>query len=361
VWEVAVRAKRVTDYLGIDYPIIQAPMAGVDTPALAAAVSGAGGLGSLACAMLSPDQIIQSCALIREKTAKPFNLNFFCHHQAPDDPAQQARWKERLRPYYNEFSINPDDVGVSVTRAPFDATFCAVVEEIKPAIVSFHFGLPDRGLLDRVKACGATILSSATTVEEAVWLENNGCDVIIAQGVEAGGHRAMFLTKDLATQSGTLALVPQIVDAVSCPVVASGGIADARGIVAALSLGASAVQLGTAYLFTPEANVSPLYRQALHNVGDDGTVITNVFSGRPARGIANRFIDDVGPLCDEAPDFPYASRLVAPLRTASERAGRTDFMQLWSGQAAHLCRDMTAVDLTHSLMREAATLNGGTL
>ncbi|WP_435642166.1 NAD(P)H-dependent flavin oxidoreductase [Micavibrio aeruginosavorus] len=354
-----VRTNPITELLGIEHPIIQAPMAGVDTPALAAAVSGAGGLGSLACALLSPDQIVQSCALIREKTTGPFNLNFFCHHQGPDDPARQVRWKKHLLPYYDEFNVNPDHVGASVTRAPFDATFCAVVEDIKPAIVSFHFGLPDRVLLNRVKACGAIILSSATTVEEAIWLEANGCDVIIAQGIEAGGHRAMFLTQDLATQSGTRALVPQIVGAVSCPVVASGGIADARGIVAALSLGASAVQLGTAYLFTPEANVSPLYRQALHDVRDDGAVVTNVFSGRPARGIANRFIQDVGPISDEVPDFPYASHFVSPLRKASEHAGRTDCMQMWSGQAAHMCRDMTAADLTRRLMEDSAALMNG--
>ena len=254
-----------------------------------------------------------------------------------------------MRPHYERWGLNIETVAETRLRVPFDEETCAVVEEVKPEVVSFHFGLPAPTLVDRLKRHGIKIMSSATSVKEAKWLESRGCDAIIAQGIEAGGHRAMFLETNIATQVGLFALLPQVVDAVSTPVIAAGGIADVRGVVAAFALGASGVQLGTAYLFCPEANVSPLYRQALNHAADHGTVLTNVFSGRPARGILNRFVQESGPLSEAAPHFPYAATLVAPLRSASERAESVDYMQLWAGQAAPLGRSMSADQFTRTL------------
>jgi nitronate monooxygenase len=230
---------------------------------------------------------------------------------------------------------------------------CDLVMESHPKVVSFHFGLPNKNLLARVRTAGAKIISSATSVDEARWLEDQGCDAIIAQGYEAGGHRGIFLTNDVSTQVGTLALVPQVVDAVKVPVIAAGGIADARGIVAAFALGASAVQIGTAYLLCPEAKISAVHRQALRNAKDNQTVLTNVFTGRPARGIANRLVREVGPMSDVAPDFPLAAAALAPLRAKSEMAGSADFTPLWSGQAARLTRELPAAELTKRLAAEA--------
>jgi nitronate monooxygenase len=229
---------------------------------------------------------------------------------------------------------------------------CDLVEEFAPEVVSFHFGLPEQSLLERVRATGAKIISSGTTVEEARWLEGQGCDAIIAQGYEAGGHRGMFLSQDITTQAGTMALVPQVVDAVKVPVIAAGGIADARGIAAAFALGASAVQIGTAYLFCPEAKVSQLHREALRRARDNDTILTNVFTGRPARGIVNRIAREAGPMSDLAPEFPLAACAIAPLRATAEQAGSGDFSPLWSGQAAALAREVPAGELTRELAAE---------
>lgn len=343
---------RIHELLGIELPIIQAPMAGSVLSKMVIAVSEAGGLGSLPCALLSVDQIRHEYGLIRQKTAKPVNLNFFCHQAPVVDQDRENRWRKRLESYYSEFGINPNDPIPTSSRAPFDETLCTLVEELRPEVVSFHFGLPDRKLLERVKAAGATVLSSATTVDEAVWLEKEGCDAIIAQGAEAGGHRGIFLNRDISTQVGTMALVPQVVDAVKVPVIAAGGIADARGIVAALVLGASAVQLGSAYLFCPEAEISPLYRAALRRVKDNSTAITNVFTGRPARGIANRLVQEVGPVSDFAPEFPLAGGALMPLRSKAEPAGSSDFTSLWAGQATSLGRELPAGELTRFLADE---------
>jgi len=229
---------------------------------------------------------------------------------------------------------------------------CALVEEFTPEVVSFHFGLPERGLLGRVKATGAKILCSATSVDEARWLESEGCDAIIAQGAEAGGHRGVFLSEDISTQAGTMALVPQVVDAVQVPVIAAGGIADARGIVAAFALGAAAAQIGTAYLFCPEATIGPAHREALASAKDNGTALTNVFTGRPARSLMNRLVREVGPMSELAPEFPLAASAVAPLRARAEVAGSGDFTPLWSGQAASLGRALPAGELTKQLAEE---------
>ncbi len=344
--------RRLLDLLNIEIPIIQAPMAGSDSVALARAVSSTGALGSLACALLSPDDVRNAINQLRQDLPRPFNLNFFCHTMETPGPAVFDRWKSVLRPHYERLGLDIESVPSTRLRLPFNEEMCAVVEETRPEIVSFHFGLPDLSLVQRLKKRGIKILSSATTVREAKWLESRGCDAILAQGVEAGGHRGMFLETNLATQLGLFALLPQIKDAVSVPVIATGGIADARGVIAAFALGASGVQLGTAYLFCPEANVSPMYRRALEQSANHETALTNLFSGRPARGIVNRFLQESGPMSDAAPAFPYAATLVAPLRAASERAASLDYMQLWAGQAAALSKPLPADQFTRELAAE---------
>ncbi|MBT1155004.1 nitronate monooxygenase [Aminobacter anthyllidis] len=350
--------RRILDLLGLELPIFQAPMAGPVDSEMVIAVSEAGGLGGLPCALMSPEKARTELGIIRQRTSRPININFFCHTQPADDPAREAAWKKRLEPFYVELGLDPAAPAPRSARAPFDEEFCEIVEEFRPEVVSFHFGLPDAVLLDRVKATGAKVLSSATTADEAVWLEERGCDAIIAQGAEAGGHRGIFLTDNVANQPGTFALVPQVVDAVKVPVIAAGGIADARGIVAAFVLGASAVQIGTAYLFCPEAKVAAPHKAVLRAAKDDHTALTNVFTGRPARGIVNRIMREVGPMSDVAPAFPLAGGALAPLKAKSEPLGSGDFMSLWSGQAARLGREMPAAELTRVLAEEAQALLG---
>ena len=339
-------------FLPSTIPLIQAPMAGAQGPELVIAVCRAGGLGSLPAAMLTPDRLREQIAAIRQATRAPFNVNFFCHAEPQSNPEVEGRWRRRLAPYYAEAEI-PTAVPAGPVRAPFNDALCAVIEEARPAVVSFHFGLPSSGLLSRVKATGALILSSATTVVEARWLEQNGADAIIAQGREAGGHRGMFLSDDIDAQPGLISLLPQVRDAVGVPVVAAGGISDGRGIAAAFALGADAVQIGTAYLRTPEATISPMHRAALASARDDATRLTNVFTGRPARGLVNRFVAEVGPMSEDAPQFPLAAGAAAPLRTAAEKNGSSDFSPLWAGEAAALARDEDAEALTRRLWVEA--------
>jgi nitronate monooxygenase len=346
--------RRVLELFGIELPIILAPMAGPGNAELAIAVSEVGGLGSLPCAQLSAAEIGKAFETIRRVTSRPLNVNFFCHTPPTFEPQLDLAWRGLLKPYYLELGLDPDAPLTPPSRKPFDSESCALVEKFKPEVVSFHFGLPAQDLLDRVRATKARVIASATTVREARWLEAHGCDAIIAMGFEAGGHRGNFLSNDMARQIGTFALVPQIADAVKVPVIAAGGIADPRGIVAALALGASAVQIGTAYLFCPEARVPPLHLEALTNAADDDTMITNVFTGRPARGIVNRLMLEIGPMAPTIPNFPLASSAVAPLRARSEPAGSRDFMNLWSGQVARLARrGLPAGELTRALASEA--------
>jgi nitronate monooxygenase len=335
--------------LGIDFPIIQAPMAGVQDSALSVAVSNAGGLGSLPCALLDPNAIRQELATIRAQTTKPFNVNFFCHvHPKPSIERERA-WRAALAPYYAEYGIDSNAIADAPGRLPFDVESAEMLSEFKPAVVSFHFGLPAADLLARVRSWGARILSSATTVEEARWLEAHGVDAVIAQGLEAGGHRGFFLTNDLTTQIGTFALVPQVVRAVRVPVIAAGGIGDAKGVAAAMALGAAGVQVGTAYLLCAEAMTSPVHRAALKSDAARVTALTNLFTGRPARGIMNRIMRELGPISAAAPEFPFATSAIAPLRARAESLGSSDFSPLWAGQNATGCKEISAAALTREL------------
>jgi len=337
--------------LGIDLPIIQAPMAGVQGSALAIAVSNAGGLGSLPCAMLTPQTLRAELEAIRVGTARPYNVNFFCHEPPLPDVAREAAWRAAIAPWYAEFGIDPAQAPAGSARAPFSDEAADVLAEFRPAVVSFHFGLPAPRLLARVRAWGAKVLASATTVEEARWLASRGVDAIIAQGLEAGGHRGMFLATDPATQVGTFALLPQVVRAVDVPVIAAGGIADAAGVAAALALGAAAVQVGTAYLLCPEATTSALHRAALKSEAARHTALTNLFTGRPSRGIVNRIVRELGPISAAPPAFPLATSAIAPLRAKAEAAGSGDFSPLWSGQNPAGCRRVAAAELTRELGR----------
>lgn len=334
---------------GIEIPIIQAPMAGVQDHRLCVAVSNAGGLGSLPCAMLSQDALRGELTAIKAKTSRPFNVNFFCHTTPTHDAARETLWRATLSPYYAEFGIDVNTIASGPGRIPFSAEAAEILEEFKPPIVSFHFGLPDADLMQRVKSWGAKIISSATTVAEARWLEAHGADAIIAQGNEAGGHRGMFLTDDLNTQIGTFALLPQIVAAVKIPVIAAGGIADANGVAAAMKLGAAGVQIGTAYMLCDEATTTAPHRTALKSDAAQHTALTNIFTGRPARGIVNRVMRELGPMCATAPAFPLATSVIAPLRAKAEAANSGDFSPLWSGQNASGCREISAAVLTKSL------------
>ncbi|TMJ24942.1 MAG: nitronate monooxygenase [Alphaproteobacteria bacterium] len=345
--------RRLMDLLNIEHPIVQAPMAGAMDWELAAAVSEAGGLGSLPCAMLKSQQIREQVEKIRGRTDKPININFFCHKPPKADNAREAAWRDRLAPYYRELELDPAAAANAPSRAPFNAEMCEVLTQLKPRVASFHFGLPEPRLLERVKRAGCIVFSSATTAAEARWLVEHGADVIIAQGYEAGGHRGMFLTEDLAAQVGTFALVPQVADAVDVPVIAAGGITDARGIAAAFALGACGVQMGTAFLFCPEAKISALHRAAFRAARDDGTALTNVMTGRPARGFYNRLMRELGPISEIAPEFPLAAAAVAPLRAKAEAQGSGEFSPLWSGQAAALGREMPARELLAKLSAEA--------
>jgi nitronate monooxygenase len=336
-------------FLGLELPVIQAPMAGVQDHRLALAVSAAGGLGSLPCAMLDSDTLKAELAAITGQTDKAINLNFFCHSPPVPDADRESGWRQCLKPYFDEYGLDPAEIPAAAGRQPFSHEIADVLEPTQPGVVSFHFGLPEGELLARVKGWGSTILASATTVEEALWLEEQGVDGIIAQGFEAGGHRSMFLSDDLSTQVGTFALLPQIVGRVKVPVIAAGGIADAQGVSAALSLGAIAVQVGTAYLLCSETRTSQIHRAALKSANAQHTALTNIFSGRPARGIVNRVIRELGPMSPATPQFPLAGTAISALRKQAEDSGSGDFTPLWCGQNASGCREVSASELTKAL------------
>jgi nitronate monooxygenase len=344
--------------LGIDVALIQAPMAGVQGSAMAIAVSNSGALGSLPAAMLAPEALHCELQALRAGTTRPFNVNFFCHTPPEPDVAREATWRNALAPFYAEAGQDITAVPAGAGRVPFSEEAAGLLEAFRPAVVSFHFGLPEAALVQRVKAWGARVLSSATTVEEALWLEAHGADAIIAQGLEAGGHRGMFLTDDLTTQMGTFALLPQIVRAVNVPVIAAGGIANAAGVAAAMALGAAGVQVGTAYLLCTEATTSPIHRVALQSDAARHTALTNVFTGRPARGIVNRVMRELGVMSAAAPAFPLATAAMAPLRAWGEQQGMGDFSPLWSGQNASGCRPVDAAEVTQALAQGFAARPG---
>jgi nitronate monooxygenase len=345
-----VAAMTLGEFFGIELSLIQAPMAGFQGSELAIAVCNAGGLGSLPCALLNLSAMQSELTAMRAKTNQPFNVNFFCHTPPAVNAEREAGWRKLLQPYFEELAVDPDDVPAASLRTPFSAAAADILEPFKPAAVSFHFGLPAADLVRRVKGWGAKVLSSATTVEEARWLEQHGADAIIAQGLEAGGHRGNFLSDDLTMQAGTFTLLPQIACAVRVPVIAAGGIADARGVAAAMALGAAGVQPGTAYLLCPEAKISAVHRAALQSDQTSHTALTNLFSGRPARGIVNRLMAERGPMNAAAPAFPLAATALAALRKKAESLGLGDFSPLWSGQNASGCRDVPAAALTRALM-----------
>jgi nitronate monooxygenase len=334
----------ITQLFAIEVPVIQAPMAGSQGSALAIAIANAGALGSLPAALLNADGLRQELTAIRNATSRPYNVNFFCHVPPDPDAAREAAWRRLLAPWYAELGLAMAADNPGPARAPFDRALLAVLAEFQPPVVSFHFGLPDETLLQPIRAWGARIVSSATTLEEGRWLESRGVDAVIAQGLEAGGHRGHFLDFDLTRQMGTFALTRQLVQALHVPVIAAGAIADTAGIAAALALGAAGVQIGTAFLLCAEATTTPLHRAALAGPGAHHTALTNLFTGRPARGIVNRLMRELGALNASAPEFPLAGAAVAPLRAAAERAGRTDFTPLWSGQNATGCRAIPAAE-----------------
>ena len=335
--------------LGTALPLIQAPMAGAQGSRLAIAVCKAGGLGSLPAAMLSPEALRRELLAIRAATDKPVNVNFFCHQPPQPDALRETQWRQRLSLYLAEFGIDPASIGAGPGRQPFNAELAELIAEFEPPIVSFHFGLPSQELVARVKRWGAQVWSSATTVEEARWLEAHGADAVIAQGLEAGGHRGHFLSSDLSRQLGLFALLPQIKAAVKVPVIAAGGIADAAGVRAVLGLGAMAAQIGTAYLLCDEADTSAIHRAALQGPDANHTALTHLFTGRPARGIVNRLMRELGPLSEPVPEFPLATGAIAPLRAAAEARGSGDFSPLWSGQNPSGCRPGSAAEITRAL------------
>ncbi|MGN6572482.1 MAG: NAD(P)H-dependent flavin oxidoreductase [Pseudolabrys sp.] len=349
--------RRLLDLFGIEHPILLAPMAGAMDVALAVAVANGGGLGSLPAAMLDAGKLRDQVVAFRSAApGKPVNLNFFSHTPPVPNNAREHAWREALKPYYVEFGIDPNAPVPVSNRAPFDEAFCGVVEELTPEVVSFHYGLPEASLVARVKAAGAKIISSATTVAEATWLDEHGCDAIIAQGFEAGGHRGNFLSDDMSNQVGTFALVPLVADAVEAPVIAAGGIADARGIVAALALGAAGVQIGSGYLHCPESKVSAPHRELLRSARGRDMVVTNVMTGRPARGFVNRVMRELGPISPVAPAFPLAGGALAPLAEKARAQGSGDFSNMWAGQGAALGRELPAADLTARLAAETQDL-----
>lgn len=336
---------------GVDLPIIQAPMAGVQDSALAIAVSTAGALGSLPCAMLSAEQIAAELRTIKQATVQPINLNFFCHVMPPYDEERQAKWRQLLRPYFEELDLAVPEDGVTAKRLPFTEEIADVIEPFQPEILSFHFGLPEQRLLRRIQGWNCKILATATTVAEGLWLEAQGVDAIIAQGLEAGGHRGLFLDSDLNSQQGTFLLLAQLLKRVKVPVIAAGGIADANSVAAVIRMGAMAAQVGTAYLLCNEARTSPLYRAALQS-SDPQTAVTTVFSGRPARGIVNRLVKELGALPEDVAEFPYAGHEIALLRQAAEARGRNDFTSMWCGQNSSGCRAVPAAELTAALAEQ---------
>ncbi|AEF23099.1 NAD(P)H-dependent flavin oxidoreductase [Pseudomonas fulva] len=345
--------------LGIDYPIIQAPMAGTATPALAAAVSNAGGLGSISIAAVTAEAGRQMIRETRVATSKPFNINVFCHRLSVADAATEQAWLAHLQPYFAEFgAAAPEAIRDIYCSFQEDEGQLQVLLDERPPIVSFHLGLPPQERIDALKQAGITLLASATTLEEGLLAQDAGIDIIVAQGIEAGGHRGVF---DPAHDQGigTLALVRILVKQLKRPVIAAGGIMDGAGIAAVMNLGACAAQLGTAFILCPESAANQAYRQMLGSERARHTQITRVISGRPARGIVNRFMAEVGaPGHPEVPGFGIAYDAGKQLIAAAAKAGNAEFAAHWAGQGAALARTMPAAELVAVLQREYLAARG---
>lgn len=334
--------------------IIQAPMAGAQGADLAIAVCRAGGVGSLPAAMLSTDMLCQELESIIQAVGDClYNVNFFAHHPPSVTEQEREKWLALLQPYLQEYDVSVDQIPTVPSRQPFNEETLAIVEKYRPPIVSFHFGLPEASLLAAVKATGAKIWSSATTVEEARWLESRGVDAVIAQGFEAGGHRGMFLNMDISQQIGTFALVPNVVRTVKCPVIAAGGISNHQTAKLALELGATSVQVGTAFLLADEAKISATHRAALQSAQAEHTVVTNLLSGRYARGIPNRLMQECGPIHADALAFPLAGNAIGLLKAQAEKQGKYDFSSFWAGQNALLASPGTAKQIMARLCGNA--------
>ncbi len=347
--------RALAQQLGSRWPLVQAPMAGVQGVALAAAVANAGALGSLPAAMLGPQGLADELARFASLSAGPLNVNFFCHTPPVLDDAREQRWRALLAPYAQAWGVALPPPAPP-TRQPFDAVMAEVLAAQPPRVVSFHFGLPAAPLLAQVKALGAFVMASATTPDEARWLQAHGADAVIAQGLEAGGHRGHFLSADLALQRPLRELLPAVLATVQVPVIAAGGLATAADVAAALAAGAAGVQVGSAYLRADEASTSAVHRAALACPAARDTALTQLFSGRPARGIVNRLMRELGPLRagegeGDVPAFPLASTALVPLRAAAEAQGLGDFSPLWAGQQAHCCQAAPAADITRALLR----------
>lgn len=344
-------ANKLTDQLGIDVAIIQSPMAGAGTPALSAAVSNAGGLGSLGLGTIAPDAAAAEISDHIQLSNRSLNANFFCHDEPGDVSAGSEAMRGRIKEWFDARELGPVPAA-SVPYATFGPAHVEMIQTLQPKVISFHFGLPERPLYDAVRETGATILCSATTVAEARWLESQGVDAIIAQGTEAGGHRGTFQNADITAQPGLFALLPQITAAVDLPVIAAGGIVDGRTIAAALIMGASAVQLGTAFLRCPETKIHPAHRKALAAARDDGTRLTKLFSGKPARSLTNRYMETFADAEAKTAPYPAQISLAASLKQASPEADIGDVSSLWSGQSAALTREMPAAELLDLLVAE---------
>lgn len=342
-------ADTLRSLLGTALPIIQAPMAGVQNHKLAIAISNAGGLGSLPCAMLSDEALEAELNTLTRHISKPYNLNFFCHTTPQPDPIAEVAWRQLLRPYYDELGLDANDIKAGPVRKAFTSATADLIEKFAPPVISFHFGLPEPPLLNRLKSWGSIVLASATTAEEARWLAAHGADVIIAQGLEAGGHRGMFLADNIASQLPLRELLAAIKPIVDVPIIAAGGIGCAADIAEIMALGVAGVQIGTAFLLCPEADTSAVHRRALQNAQSVATTLTNVFSGRPARGIINRLIKEIGPINALAPAFPFASTAIGPLRSQAEKLAREDFSPLWAGSNNHHCHNIPAAQLLAEL------------
>jgi nitronate monooxygenase len=332
--------------LGARVPIVQAPMAGAGGPALAIAAIRGGAVGSLPCALLTPEQLAAQVAEVRSGAKGPLNLNFFCH-SLPEPAPDETAWRALLAPYYAAEGVAPGPP--PPLRRPFDAALCEAAEKARPEIVSFHFGLPEDALLARVRGTGALVFGNATTPEEMHWLAARGVDAVIAQGAEAGGHSGWFL----GDAHRPVPLAALLAEKIAVPVIAAGGIVTGADIARALGAGARAVQLGTAFLAAPESSISAPFRALLGT--DAATAFTNLFSGREAHGIVNRLMRELGPIRPEVPAFPYGSNALAPLRAQAEREGRGDYSPLWAGTGVARVRAMGAEALVARLMEELAS------